>query len=33
MYVRKHIHWRVIWNYAWKDVLIFLVYDTLMAVL
>ena len=33
MYVRKHIHWRVIWNYSWKDVLIFLVYDTTVAVL
>ena len=33
MYVRKHIHWRVIWSYAWKDVLLFLVYDTLVAVL
>ena len=33
MYVRKHIHWRVIWAYSWKDVLIFLVYDTAVAVL
>jgi putative membrane protein len=33
MYVRKHIHWRVIWAYSWKDVLIFLFYDTLVAVL
>jgi putative membrane protein len=33
MYVRKHIHWRVIWNYSWKDVLIFLGYDTAVAVL
>ncbi|AII54516.1 MULTISPECIES: bestrophin family protein [Hymenobacter] len=33
MYIRKHIHWRVIWAYSWKDVLIFLGYDTLLAVL
>ena len=33
MYIRKHIHWRVIWNYSWRDVLIFSVYDLLLAVL
>ena len=33
MYVRKHIHWRVIWNYSWRDVLIFSAYDLLLAVL
>ena len=33
MYVRKYIHWRVILNYSWKDVLIFLVYDVAVAVL
>ncbi|MBJ6111760.1 hypothetical protein JAO73_22250 [Hymenobacter sp. BT523] len=33
MYVQKHIHWRVIWNYSWKDLLIFIVYDLTLAVL
>ncbi|RYU84796.1 bestrophin family protein [Hymenobacter persicinus] len=33
MYVQKHIHWRVIWDYSWKDLLIFFVYDLSLAVL
>lgn len=33
MYVRKHIHWRVIWVYSWRDVLIISMYDTLAAIL
>jgi putative membrane protein len=33
MYVQKHIHWRVIWAYSWKDLLIFFVYDFGLAVL
>jgi putative membrane protein len=33
MYIRKHIHWRVIWRHSWKDVLLFLTYDLLLAVL
>lgn len=33
MYVQKHIHWRVIWDYSWKDLLIFFVYDLGLAVL
>ncbi|MCB2410992.1 bestrophin family protein [Hymenobacter lucidus] len=33
MYVQKHIHWRVIWSYSWKDLLIFLVYDLTLAIL
>jgi len=33
MYVQKHIHWRVIWNYSWKDLLIFIGYDLTLAVL
>jgi putative membrane protein len=33
MYVQKHIHWRVIWNYSWKDLLIFFVYDLGLAIL
>ena len=33
MYVQKHIHWRVIWNYSWKDLLIFFVYDLALAVM
>ena len=33
MYVEKNIHWRVIWNHSWRDLLIFLVYDLALAVL
>lgn len=33
MYVRRAIHWRVIWHFAWKSVLVFTVYDLAMAVL
>ncbi|TDN37237.1 hypothetical protein E4631_25250 [Hymenobacter sp. UV11] len=33
MYVQKNIHWRVIWNYSWKDLLIFFVYDLTLAIL
>lgn len=33
MYVQKHIHWRVIWNYSWKDLLIFIAYDLTLAIL
>ncbi len=33
MYVQKHIHWRVIWGYSWKDLLIFFVYDLTLAIL
>ena len=33
MYVRKNIHWRVIWAYSWRDVLIITLYDTLAAIL
>ncbi|GAB3243361.1 bestrophin family ion channel [Hymenobacter seoulensis] len=33
MYVQKHIHWRVIWDYSWKDLLIFFAYDLGLAVL
>jgi putative membrane protein len=33
MYVQKHIHWRVIWSYSWKDLLIFIVYDLTLAIL
>jgi putative membrane protein len=33
MYVQKHIHWRVIWGYSWKDLLIFLAYDLSLAIM
>ncbi|SHL33036.1 bestrophin family protein [Hymenobacter psychrotolerans] len=33
MYVQKNIHWRVIWNYSWKDLLIFFMYDLTLAIL
>ena len=33
MYVQKHIHWRVIWNYSRKDLLIFFVYDLALAIM
>lgn len=33
MYVRKYIHWRIIWTYSWRDVLIFSIYDLGLAVL
>jgi putative membrane protein len=33
MYVQQNIHWRVIWNYSWKDLLIFFVYDLALAVM
>lgn len=33
MYVRKNIHWRVIWAHSWRDLLIFILYDTFVAVL
>lgn len=33
MYVQKHIGWRVIWAYSWKDLLIFGIYDFTLAAL
>jgi putative membrane protein len=33
MYVQKNIHWRVIWGYSWKDLLIFFVYDLTLAIM
>ena len=33
MYVRNYIHWRLIWQYSWRDVLLFTGYDIALVVL
>ncbi|MBO3272910.1 hypothetical protein F1C16_14195 [Hymenobacter sp. NBH84] len=33
MYIRENLRWRVIWKYAWKSLLIFLIYDTIVCYL
>lgn len=33
MYVRNYIHWRLIWHYSWRDVLLFTGYDIILVIL
>jgi len=33
VYIRNYIHWRLIWHYSWRDVLLFTGYDVALVVL
>jgi putative membrane protein len=33
VYIRNYIHWRLIWHYSWRDVLLFTAYDVALVVL